>query len=79
LARGGFEVSAAKDRSGVLAVTVKARRNLPCHLMNPWPGQNITVTDIANSQSVKYELDCKNGECIIFDAEEGHEYSIDKV
>jgi len=79
LARGGFEVSAAKDRSGALAVTVKAKRNLPCHLMNPWPGQNIMVTDIANSQSVKYELDCQNGECIIFDAEEGHEYSIDKV
>ena len=46
LARGAFEVSAAKDENGVQAVTVKARRSIPLQRMNPWVGKRPVVTDI---------------------------------
>lgn len=90
LARGGFSVSAARDEQGVLAVTVKASRSIPCRLMNPWPGQRVVVTDLttgrqtaaadwaADRQTDCY-MDISNGECIVFQAQKGHCYSIDKA
>ncbi|MDR2656242.1 MAG: hypothetical protein LBB86_00270 [Oscillospiraceae bacterium] len=79
LARGGFEVSAARDASGVQAVTVKARRGIPCRLMNPWPGAAVSVVDTETGAAVPFTLDASNGECIGFDAKAGHTYSIDKT
>lgn len=78
LARGGFSVSAAKDAGGVRAVVVKAGRSTDCKLMNPWKGREITVTDTAGGKPVPCRLDTTNGECIVFAAEAGHEYSIDR-
>jgi hypothetical protein len=83
LTRGGFAVSAAKDRNGVQAVLIKARRNIPCQVMNPWAsqgiaGRSIAVTDITTGQAVPFEIDAQNGECIIFQALAGHEYSLDR-
>ena len=78
LSRGGFEVSAARNESGVQAITVKARRSIPCKLMNPWVGSAIIVTDMATGNSVDAAIDLSNGECIIFDALQGHVYSIDR-
>jgi hypothetical protein len=77
LARGGFEVSAARNANGVQAVTVKARRNIPLQLMNPWVGKQPLVTDLTNGQTVAYTLDKSNGECIVFNAQAGHLYSFD--
>jgi hypothetical protein len=82
LARGGFVVSAARDKDGVKAVLIKAKRSIPCCIMNPWArkavaGKKITVTDITANKTIKYELNTDNGECIVFQAEAGHEYSID--
>ena len=78
LARGGFEVSASHDgKNGVQAVVVKARRNTPLQLMNPWKGKNPTVTDLTSGKSVRYKMDKSNGECIVFNAETGHSYSFD--
>ncbi|GHV05636.1 hypothetical protein FACS189485_12930 [Spirochaetia bacterium] len=78
LARGGFEVSASRTAKGVEALTIKARRAIPCHVMNPWPGSAVTVTDTTAAKAVNAEIDRSNGECIVFDAEAGHEYSFDK-
>ena len=78
LARGGFEVSATRDESGVQAVVVKARRSVPLQLMNPWKGKHPAVTDITTGKTVGYKMDKSNGECIVFNAEAGHAYSFDK-
>ena len=77
LARGGFEVSAARDESGVKAVTVKAARSIPLQLMNPWVGKKTVVRDITSGNTVNYTLDKTNGECIVFNAQAGHTYSFD--
>jgi len=78
LARGGFEVSAARDgKNGVQAVVVKARRSIPLQLMNPWKGKRPSVTDMTTGKSVSYTMDKSNGECIVFNAEAGHTYSFD--
>ncbi|MGA2977226.1 MAG: glycoside hydrolase family 95-like protein [Spirochaetia bacterium] len=77
LARGGFEVSAARDASGVTGVVIKARRSRPCNLMNPRPGRPPVLTDLGTGESVRYTVDESNGQCICFEAEAGHSYSMD--
>jgi hypothetical protein len=78
LARGGFEVSAARDgKYGVQAVVVKAHRSIPLQLMNPWKGKRPTVTDLTTGNMVRYKMDKSNGECIVFNTEAGHIYSFD--
>jgi hypothetical protein len=74
LARGGFEVSAARDEHGVQAVTVTARRSIALQLMNPWTGRQPAVTDLTTGRKVRYTMDTSNGECIVFPAEAGHSY-----
>lgn len=78
LARGGFEVSAARNGSGVQAVIVKARRSILLQLMNPWVGDKPVVTDLTIGKTIFYNMDTTNKECIIFDAQAGHVYSFDK-
>ncbi len=77
LARGGFEISAAKNENGIQAVTVKARRSIPFQLMNPWVGKKPVVTDVTTGRKVTYTMDTSNGECMVFDAQAGHTYSFD--
>ncbi len=77
LARGGFEVSAARDITGVTAVTVKARRSVPLRLMNPWPGQMVIVTDCTTGALVPASVCRQNGECLQLQAQAGHCYSFD--
>ncbi len=79
LARGGFEVGAIREPEGVTAVTVKARRDNRCRLMNPWPGAAVSVTDVSEGRRVELALDTTNGECLVFDALSGHEYSVDRL
>jgi hypothetical protein len=74
LARGGFEVSAAKNEQGVLGVLIKARRNARCRVMNPWTGKAVELT--GPSGPVAFRLDRSNGECIEFDACAGGEYAL---
>ena len=78
LARGGFEVSAGREAEGVRAVTIKARRSIPCQIMNPWPKEPVTVADTADGRIIGHTMDTGNGECIVFAAQAGHEYSIDR-
>ena len=79
LARGGFEVSAAHDgKNGIQAVVIKARRDTPLQLMNPWISQHPTVTDLTTGKPVTYTLNTSNGECIVFNAQAGHSYSFDQ-
>ncbi len=78
LARGGFEVSASKDKSGVLAVAIKARRSIPCQVMNPWPGRAVAITDETGGTGIPYQVDRSNGECLVFEAKAGHTYSLDQ-
>jgi hypothetical protein len=77
LARGGFEVSAARNENGVQAVSVKARRSIPLQLMNPWTGKKPVVTDLSTGKAITYTMDTSNGECIVFNAQAGHTYSFD--
>lgn len=79
LARGGFEISAAKDAEGIKAVTITARRSLECRIVNPWQGSKVAVTDTNTGKAVPFSLDGKCREGIVFKAEKEHSYSIDKV
>ncbi|EMS69177.1 glycosyl hydrolase family 95 catalytic domain-containing protein [Ruminiclostridium cellobioparum] len=76
LARGGFEVSAARNEEGVQAVMIKARRSIPCRLMNPWTGSNVAAEDVDTGILADVTMDLSNGECIIFNAVQGHVYNI---
>jgi hypothetical protein len=73
-ARGAFLVSAAKTKDGVSFVEIEARRNIPCRLMNPWPGSAVTVRE--GARKVNSTMDRSNGECVIFPARAGGRYAI---
>jgi hypothetical protein len=77
-ARGGFLVSACKDADGVYYVEIEARRDIPCQLMNPWPGKQVAVREAGETQSVPVQFDTSNGECIIFSARSGHKYLVSR-
>jgi len=79
LARGGFIVSAAKDKEGIKAVVIKAKRSIPCQIMNPWIGSDIFIIDNTTGNKVSFELNTNNGQCIIFSTEADHEYCINKA
>jgi len=75
LARNGFEVSAARDESGVREVKVSSRRGVELKLMNPWPGREPKITDLATGEAVNFSIDRSNGECIVMATKPGHSYS----
>jgi hypothetical protein len=75
-ARGGFLVSACRDSKSVYQVEVQSRRNIPCRLMNPWPGKRVTVREKERAESVPVETDKSNGECLVFSTVAGNTYSI---
>jgi hypothetical protein len=75
-ARGGFLVSACKNDGGVYYAEIEARRDLPCQLMNPWPGSEVVVREVGSAAPVGSRLDKSNGECIVFAAQSGHKYLI---
>lgn len=77
LARGGFEVSAARNEEGVQAVLIKARRTTSLQLMNPWTNKQPIVTDLTTGNRIDYKVDKSNGECLIINAQKGHTYSFD--
>jgi hypothetical protein len=76
-ARGGFLVSACKDSSGVYYVEIQPRRDNQCRLMNPWPGESVTVHEAGKSESLPVEIDKSNGECLIFSAIANHKYLVE--
>ena len=69
LARGGFEVSAARNGEGVQAVLIKARRTTSLQLMNPWTNKQPIVTDLNTGNRIDYKVDKSNGECLIINAQ----------
>jgi hypothetical protein len=75
-AKGAFLVSAAKNADEVYFLEVAARRDNPCHIMNPWPGRSVTVVEAVSKKAVKASIDKSNGECIVFPAKAGQKYMI---
>ena len=65
-ARGGFLVSACKNAAGVYYLEIKARRDLPCQIMNPWPGKPVVVHEPGMTGLAPIEIDKSNGECLVF-------------
>ncbi len=76
-ARGGFLVSACKDSKGVYHVEIEARRDLPCQLMNPWPGKTTVVHEAGKTEPVSVRLDKSNGECLVFATVAGRRYLVE--
>lgn len=77
-ARGGFQVSATRNASGVTIVEVESRRSLPCQIMNPWPGEEVRIVETASGAEVEYQVDSSNKECIVFQAESEMIYQLMK-
>ncbi len=76
-ARGAFLVSACKDAQRVYHVEIQARRDLPCQLMNPWPGRPVVVHEVGRTQPVAVQLDQRNSECLVFAALANHTYQVE--
>jgi len=77
-ARGGFLVSACKNANGVYYLEIRARRNNQCQLMNPWPGQPVTIHEVGQSQPVPFQLDTHNGECLVFSLAAGQKVLVER-
>ena len=77
-ARNGFLVSACKNADGVYYVEIEARREVPCQVMNPWPGTRVAVHEVGKTENVPVRIDTANGECLIFSAVAGHKYVISR-
>ncbi|WP_079914002.1 glycoside hydrolase family 95-like protein [Paenibacillus sp. 32352] len=78
-ARGGFWVSASRTSAGVAFVEIEARRSTLCRIMNPWPGEDITVVEINTGDLIDFKVDRAEQECILFEAEKGKTYRLVKV
>jgi hypothetical protein len=78
-ARGGFLVSACKSTGGVYFLEIQARRDIPCQLMNPWPGKQVKIHEVGKVAAVPFKLDKSNGECLVFSAAAGHKYAVEPV
>jgi len=73
-ARGGFEVSAECIQGKVTYIHLRARRNVTCRIMNPWPGKKVQIRELFTEKVISHELDMSQGECTIFLAQRGREY-----
>jgi hypothetical protein len=73
-ARGGFLVSACRNAGGTYYVEIEARRNLPCRLMNPWPGNRVAMREVGRASPIPVHVDTSNGECLIFSVRAGRRY-----
>ncbi|HZF00352.1 MAG TPA: hypothetical protein VE344_00475 [Methylomirabilota bacterium] len=76
-ARGGFLVSAGKNAAGIYHVEIQSRRDIPCELMNPWPGKPVNIHEVGKTESVLFRLDKANGECLVFATVANHKYQIE--
>ncbi|MBN2815004.1 MAG: hypothetical protein JXQ80_13055 [Bacteroidales bacterium] len=75
-ARGAFLVSAAKNAKEVYFLQVEARKDNICQILNPWPGQRVTVIESFSKKPVDINLDKSNGECIVFHGKAGTIYNL---
>lgn len=78
-ARGGFLVSACKNADGIYHVEIESRHNLPCRLMNPWPGKQAMVREAGSSRRIPVHVDTSNGECLVFSTHAGNRYLVSKA
>ncbi|HXP61989.1 MAG TPA: hypothetical protein VN829_15950, partial [Dongiaceae bacterium] len=72
----GFLVSAARNAAGTYYLEIQARRDVPCKLMNPWPGKPVTVREVGKTEPVPVQIDRSNGECLLFAAIANHKYQV---
>ncbi|MFH1740178.1 MAG: hypothetical protein ABIH23_14310, partial [bacterium] len=77
--RGGSEVSSECVNGKTTFVQLRARRDIRCRLMNPWPGEPVVVLEESTKESIPHEMDNSNGECVTFSAEQGHLYLVNSA
>jgi hypothetical protein len=73
-ARGGFEVTSECIKGRVTYLEIAARRSVVCQIMNPWKGYTIHVKEVSTGNTIEYNIDKSNGECIVFSVEKGKNY-----
>ena len=76
-ARGGFLVSACKNAGGVYYVEIQSRRDIPCELINPWPGKLVVIHELGKTEPLPFQLDKSNGECLVFATVANHKYQVE--
>ena len=78
-ARGGFLVTAECIDGQTTYLEITARRNIKCHVMNPWPGKNVKIFNAKTKKTVRHSVDDSKGQCLIFKAEKGKKYLIAEI
>jgi len=76
-ARGGFLVSACRNGDGAYYVEIQPRRDNQCRLMNPWPGKPAFVHEAGKAEPMPVQIDCSNGECLVFSTVANHTYRVE--
>lgn len=76
LAIGAFEVTAERKKDMVVYLAIRSRSGNPCHLVNPWPGADISITDTADGRTVDYETVRMRDDGIRFGTKAGHTYIV---
>jgi lysophospholipase L1-like esterase len=71
-ARGSFLVSAEYKAGKVTCARIKARRNGPCAVMNPWPGNSLKIQAQPGNAAVPAKQ-APNGK-VVFQAQAGTSY-----
>ena len=74
-AQGAFVCSAEHNRKGVSNVRVSSLAGNPCAVANPWPGDDVVVTDLDTTSPVPANIDART---VRFATERDHRYAIAK-
>jgi len=46
--------------------------------MNPWPGRPVAIHEVAKTEHVPFQLDKRNGECLIFAMAAGQKFTVER-
>jgi hypothetical protein len=75
-ARGGFLISAEMRDGHVTFVRITAQRSMTCRILNPWPGNEVTVLDHEDDAAVACRTTDDHGQCLQFEAVSGKTYQV---
>ncbi len=70
-ARGGFRVSGEYRGGAVTHAEITARRNGTCSVMNPWPGQPLSILELSDGTPVEFN---RTQEKVQFESQAGKRY-----
>ncbi|GAH16113.1 unnamed protein product, partial [marine sediment metagenome] len=76
-ARRGFLVSAEMINNKCVFVEITSRRNIDCRFINPWGNSDISIISELSGKEIGY-VGYENSKKIIFKAEEGKTYLVNK-